>query len=149
MNLKTSAFALISFGLLASCSQPIKTDTLSCDFTNGSGVFLADNVFTATPAELKQVVFLSKRIEKQVEVCGHVIRSQSGLRLEMTVVNTKKEPVQVELKSFFYQANGTPSEPESSWTRLMLPALGKSQYTINSSSRIPPSYLTVQLGAGS
>lgn len=149
MYIKSMNLTLLSIALISGCSQPIKTDALSCDFSNGQGVFLADNVFTPTPGELKQLMFLSKAIEKHVEVCAFVTRSQSGLTLDMTVVNVKKQPIQVELKSFFYQQNGTPSEPESAWTRLMIPSKAKSQYSISSSSRVPPAYLTVQIGAGS
>lgn len=149
MYIKLIMLTSLSFTLLSSCSQPVKTDTLACDVNNGRGVYLANNVFTGTPEKLKQVEFLSKTIEKKVEICAYVTQERSNLTLDMTVVNTKKQPIQVELKSFFYHENGTPSEPESSWTRLMIPGHGKSQYSISSSSRVPPSYLTVQLGAGS
>lgn len=135
---------VIGLGLAATPAHADENRVLKCKTGRAraggkyNGPALVANVARSmTPIDLEAVQMTDKALTKNVIVEAMMAqRTETNTLQVMTrLVNCTKNPLQVEARSSFMDANQFPTEPVSAWKRVFLPALATGVYSESSIGR--------------
>lgn len=147
-----AAVAALAFGLLAAgqgAAQVRPQGQLKCDFYKANRPQDAQAVVTPlvrgafTPIPLETVQITDKGLSRKIVAQGVEARRTETDTVEIVarVVNCGKEPLQLQFRTSFLTAAQSPSEPTSSWQRVIVAPKAMGVYTEKSISRDVAHYL--------
>jgi hypothetical protein len=141
--LRPLALALLAV-TVAAPALATENKTLSCKTylarwagSSGGPALVANVPRSMTPIDLNAVQFTDKKLGKKMIVEGLFAQrtAMDGLKVMARLVNCSKEPLVVQLRSNFMDANQLPTEAASAWKTVFLSPKATAVYEENSIGR--------------
>ena len=151
--LRPLALALLAV-TVAAPALATENKTLSCKTylarwagSSGGPALVANVPRSMTPIDLNAVQFTDKKLGKKMIVEGLFAQrtAMDGLKVMARLVNCSKEPLVVQLRSNFMDANQLPTEAASAWKTVFLSPKATAVYEDNSIGRAPVASYLIEL----
>lgn len=131
--------AAVAVPALATENKTVSCRTYMARWAGSSGgpALVANVPSSMTPIDLNAVLFTDKKLGRKMIVEGLFAQrtAMNGLRVMARLVNCSKEPLVVQLRSNFMDANQLPTEAASAWKTVYLSPKATAVYEENSIGR--------------